>query len=97
MSSARLQTQKCGNQRIDILTSVVEGQRRPDRALNSHAAENRLSAVVAGSHGDTLLVERDSNIFGAHVIENKRHHARLLASAMFPVPASKRAGDPLTG
>jgi hypothetical protein len=42
-----------------------------------HAAQDGLSAVVAGSHCDALLVERDSNIFGANVIENERHHAGL--------------------
>src|SRR5580700_1088587 len=79
MSPASLKTQERGHQRIDILTGVVEGQRRTDCALNSHAAQDGLSTVVARSYRDALLVERDSNIFGANVIENERHHARLLA------------------
>ena len=29
-----------------------------------------MSTVVAGSHGDAFLVERDSNIFSANLIEN---------------------------
>jgi selenium-binding protein 1 len=75
MSPARLKTQERGDQRIDILTGIVEDQRRPDCALNSHATQDRLSTVVAGSHGDALLVERDSNILGAGGIFALDHYS----------------------
>src|SRR5580698_11143738 len=79
MPPASLKTRERGNQRIDILTSVVEGQRRPDRTLNSHATQDGLSTVVTGSHCDAVLVERDANILSANAIEDERHHAGLLA------------------
>jgi hypothetical protein len=72
--SARLKTQEHGDRGIDVLTGVVEGERRADRALNSHAAQDGLSTVVAGSHCNALLVERDSNMLSAIVVQNERHH-----------------------
>jgi len=46
MSPARLQPQERGDQRIDIFTGIVESQRRPYRAFNSHAAQDRLGTVA---------------------------------------------------
>src|SRR5580692_10961402 len=79
MSPTCLEPEQCGDKGVNILTGVVKGQRRANRAFNSHATQDGLSTVVAGSHGDTLVVERDSNIFRANVIENERHHTSLLA------------------
>ena len=79
MSAARLKTQQSNDQCIDVFTSIVEGQRWPDGALHSHTAQDRLRTVVAGAHRDALLIKRNSNILGANVIENERHHASLLA------------------
>ena len=71
--------------RSSVLTSasmssrrIVERQRRTHRGFEAEAAEDRLGAVVAGAHGDALLVERLAHVLGAAFIEHERDDARLL-------------------
>ena len=46
--------------------------------LDAEAAQDRLRAMVAGAHGDALLVERRADVFGAEAVEHERDDARLL-------------------
>ena len=47
-------------------------------ALEPEAAQDRLRAVVAGAHGDALLIEHAADVLGADAVEDEREDAGLL-------------------
>ena len=76
---------------VDFFAGVVEGQARVARCFDAKAAEDRLGAVVAGSDGDSFLVQRRADVFGAESIQDEREHAGLFLCGADQV----KAGDAL--
>ena len=60
---------------------VVEGQGGAHRGFHPKAAQDRLGAVVAGPHGDTLLVQCRTDSLGLMAIDHKGQHASLVIGA----------------
>ena len=60
-----------GDEGVDVLAGVVEGERGADGAFDAEAAEDWLGAVVAGANGDALAVERGADVFGAIAVEDE--------------------------
>src|ERR1700684_3663812 len=79
MSATCLQPQQGGDQNIDLFLRVVERQRRSNSALDAHAAQDRLSAVMPGTHRDAFLVQGGSDVLSADVIEHERQHTSFLS------------------
>ena len=69
MASPSLDAQQRRDQSVDILGGIVKRQRRADGRFHAEAAQNGLGAVVAGAHGDTLLVEGNAHILGSNLVE----------------------------
>src|SRR5450755_2801779 len=69
---------QCRDQSIDVLTGVVKGQRGANCALVPEPAHDRLRAVVAGPHRDSLAVKRAADLLGGEPVENERQYGRLL-------------------
>jgi hypothetical protein len=57
VAARHLQTLDCGDQCVDLIASVVERQRRADRALDAEPPEYRLRAMMSGPHGDAFAIE----------------------------------------
>jgi hypothetical protein len=68
-----------GDEDFDILRRVVKRERGPDRTLQPKAAQNRLSAMVAGAHGDALAVQGFTDVLSTAAVEDERHNAGTLA------------------
>ena len=81
MASFCLKAQQRSHQFVDLLTSVIEGKRGADCALDAHAAQDGLRAMVSRAYRYPLLVQGDPNIFRSKIVENEREHARLLAGS----------------
>ena len=54
-AASSLDTQQRGYECVYVLVGVVKRQGRPDGTLDTHALQNRLSTVVAGTYRDSFL------------------------------------------
>ena len=59
---------------------IIEGEGRAHRSFQSKTAEDGLRTVVASAHGNPLLVEGCSDLFGREAIQNEGEYARLICS-----------------
>src|SRR5947208_8393627 len=59
---------------------VVDGEARATRADHAAPAHQRLRAVMAGAHGDTLGVERGGDVVGMPPVDGERDDGGTLRS-----------------
>src|SRR5438067_1898068 len=64
-------------QNIDLLARVVQREGGADGGGNAESIHYRLGAVLAGSDGDTFLIENRSGVVRVDAIDYERKHARL--------------------
>ena len=68
-----------GDEGVDVFAGVVEGEGGADGGFDAEAAEDWLSAVMAGADGDALAIESGADVFGAIAVEHEREDAGFFA------------------
>src|SRR6476619_5978351 len=66
-----------GDERVDLLVGVVEGDRRAAGGRHTEVLHQRMRTVVAGAHGDSLQVEKRGEVVRMRAFDQKAHDGRL--------------------
>ena len=59
---------KGGGHNIDLLPGVVNTERGARSAGNAEPIHERLGAMMPGSYGNTILIQKSADIVGMHII-----------------------------